>query len=164
MSTRSTYQDHLRHAYSVALDSPDPSTQNGAVVLNSFGLVIGKGCNTFTKGFDGVPPESDLFTRPKKYAFIEHAERNALFATVRAGFRPHTLVAAWASCADCARSIVGLGVQCLIRHVREDTEGRWNESIVWGDEILKAGGVTIIDVSDYLGAQPVLFNGKLINP
>lgn len=159
------YEDMLRRAYFEATASPDPSTQNGAIVLDNNGVIIGAGCNTFTKG---VTVTSDLLERPKKYAFIEHAERSALFmaATLwtQGGHKPHTLAAAWASCADCARAIVGMGVKVLVRHVREDDEGRWNESIEWGDQILKAAGVEIVDVHANLGCAPVLFNGKLMNP
>lgn len=156
-------QDLLRRAYREALRSPDPSTQNGAIVLNANGVVIGAGCNTFT---EGITVTSDLLERPKKYAFIEHAERNALYTAARLnGLQPpHIIAAAWASCADCARAIVGMGVKVLVRHVRADDEGRWNESIEWGDQILKAASVEIIDVIANLGCAPVLFNGKLMNP
>lgn len=154
-------REMLRMAYGCALDSPDPSTQNGAIVLDSNGRLIGWGCNTFT---EGMPQTPDLFERPKKYAFIEHAERNALFSAARSGAYPHTLACAWAACADCARAIVGLGVRRLVRHVRDDDEGRWNESIEWGDQIMRAAGIEIVDFSGRIGSKPVLFNGKLMNP
>lgn len=151
----------LNHAYATALNSPDPSTQNGAVVLDHNGRLIGTGCNTFTLGVKCTP---DLLERPKKYSFIEHAERNALYDAVRHGKKPYTMIAAWAACSDCARAIVGMGVKVLVRHIRQDDEGRWNESIEWGDQIMRAAGVEIIATDEKLGCDPVLFNGKLMYP
>src|SRR6478752_7606232 len=107
----------MRMAYQEALKSPDPSTQNGGIGLDSGGTIIAKGCNDFTHGMEVT---SDLFERPKKYAYIEHAERNVLFDSVwRQSGHIHTLVVPWAACADCARAIVQCGVHTLVRHQRD---------------------------------------------
>lgn len=155
------YTDLMRHAYDVALDSPDPSTQNGAIILDSAGVTIGLGNNRFTIG---MRPTPDLFERPKKYAYIEHAERNAIFSVLYEGrTSPHTLICPWAACADCARAIVQSGIVRLVRHEREG--GRWLGSIEDGDKILHAGGVEIITISGPLGGcKPILFNGELMTP
>ena len=152
----------LRRAYAVALGSPDPSTQNGALVFDPDGMLIGQGCNAFT---DGMPITADLLERPKKYAFIEHAERHAIYAATRVGMPPATMVCAWAACADCARAIATSGITTLVRHIREDTTGRWGESIEWGDQILRAAGVDIIDITGELGGcVPILFSGQEFHP
>lgn len=162
------YYPWMRSAYQVALNSPDPSTQNGALILNAEHRLLGTGYNTFTDGMEITP---DLLERPKKYSFIEHAERNAVYNTLRYGpyetnadNTPSIMIAAWASCADCARAIVQSGIQTLIRHDRSGVD-RWSESIEWGDEILRAGGVEIIDVVGEIGrCEPVLANGELWTP
>jgi deoxycytidylate deaminase len=153
----------LREAYALALDSPGPSTQNAAITFGAFGVEIGSGVNTFTHGMEVT---DDLLERPKKYTFIEHAERNALFDTLKnRGGRPHTMVAPWAACADCARAIVQSGVKFLVRHVRDDETGRWGQSIEDGDTILRAGGVDIIEFHGPLGeCAPILFAGKMWTP
>lgn len=158
-------KEALRYAYSFALDSPDPSTQNAAIVYNKDGQMISIGVNKFTKG---VEITEDILERPKKYSFIEHAERNAIYGvlssidedvTIDPG--PHVMVAPWAACADCARAIVQSGIQVLVRHKRDDGTNRWNQSIEWGDQILKAGGVDIIEIAGELGGcEPILFNGE----
>ena len=38
----------LRLSYQLALRSPDPSTQNGAMVFDASDRLVGQGCNTFT--------------------------------------------------------------------------------------------------------------------
>lgn len=157
------YVEWLRYAYKVALNSPDTSTQNGGVALDFFGNKLGEGCNTFTRGMEVTP---DLLERPKKYAYIEHAERNTLFdCFAGTGEVPYYLVVAWAACADCARAIVQCGVHTLIRHDRADETNRWNQSIEDGDAILQASGIEIINYTGALGdCEPVLFAGELWTP
>lgn len=158
----------LRVAYKQAILSPDDSTQNGAVVLNKHGSPIGWGYNGFT---DGFKPSEDHLGRPLKYSYIEHAERNAIYSifmkphySLLADYKPHTLVAAWAACSDCARAIVQSGIKVLIRHKRADND-RWGDSISHGDNILRQGGVEIVEVEGNLGGcSPVLFNGEWIVP
>ena len=158
--------DMLRGAYALALHSPDTSTQNGAIVFDSDLSVLGVGWNGFTPGIEATPENLE---RPRKYAFIEHAERDAIHdahdGSNSPDSHPAVMVAAWASCADCARAIVLSGITTLVRHDREDVTGRWNESVEWGDEILRAGGVEIVGIKGQLGGcDPVLFGGELWAP
>jgi len=141
------YNKHMHRAYLQAQYSHDPSTQNGAVLLDSFGIVS-FGVNNFPSG---VEESSDRWERPKKYSFIEHAERTAIFNVARMGYctTGTTLVCPWAACADCARAIVVSGVARLVRVSSGDnTHARWDESVAWGDEIMREGGVEIIEI-DY---------------
>lgn len=166
-------RQELIRAYEAAGASPDPSTQNGALVYSQQLHTMTVACNAFTGGVDteSVP---GLLVHPKKYAFIEHAERNAVYELLSEPHRtgvddrlmiPTVMVAAWAACADCARAIVRSGIKILVRHDRSDLTGRWNESIEHGNRILDLGGVMVVDVTaGTLGAPPVLFNGELIHP
>lgn len=156
-------EDALRLAYKKALQSPDPSTQNGAFIYDEYFRPIGEGCNTFTRG---VKVTSDLLERPKKYTYIEHAERSSLFDVLaNQSGKPYIMVVCWAACADCARAIASCGIKYLVRHKREDETGRWGQSIIDGDIIMKAAGVEIIEIEGKLGyCAPVLFDGKLVTP
>ncbi len=159
----------LVFAYSIATESPDPSTQNGAVLRWPNGRIIrptGE-CNDFPRG---TFPSARTLTRPIKYQFIEHAERGALYAAARFGICTNglTMVACWASCADCARAIVQSGIRTLVRHNPPTDDGssqRWLDSIKIGDEILNAGGVEIVEFTDPLpGAPKILRDGELWQP
>lgn len=153
----------LRLAYEVALGSPDTSTQNGARTYGVDGERMGVGSNHFTRG---IKPTPDLLERPKKYAYIEHAERNAIYACLRFGHgSPHVMVCPWAACADCARAIVESGIRHLVRHARNDDTGRWGGSIEDGDIIMAAAGVNIITIEGPLGGcDPILFAGEMWTP
>jgi deoxycytidylate deaminase len=154
--------EQLVAAYGVATASPDPSTQNGALACTAHGALVGEAPNDFPPGIDATPERLD---RPLKYAYIEHAERGAIYNAARHGHRTHVLVCPWAACADCARAIVLAGVRILVRHQREDATGRWGDSIAVGDEILTAGGVTVVDVTDPLPQAPAIrFAGSVWQP
>lgn len=134
----------MRAALHEACHSPDPSTQNGAVTMRD-GRLVSAGANTFTMG---TWKDLEVTPREEKYLYVEHAERMALFRAARQGEKVDTLVAPWAACAECARAIVASGVKTLVRIPLggdPDPSTRWGASIIVGDEIMRNGGVTIIE-------------------
>jgi dCMP deaminase len=149
--------------------SPDPSTQNAALIVNGMvdgePLTAGYGHNDFPKG---VQPRLD---RPAKYTFIEHAERNAIYDAALEGEATldATMVALWAACADCARAIIQSGIKTLYRHSFYTSHGHgddsldrmpWKASTDAGDQMLREAGVDIIEYDLYSGGAVVLFNGS----
>lgn len=156
----------LTFAYNLATRSPDLSTQLGAVIVNDSGLVVGLGCNEFPKGVK-VTTER-LVSRPEKYHYIEHAERNAIYNSIVAGESTlgATMFCPWFACADCARGIIQSGIKKVIGHQKmfDNTPERWRESIdnafVMFDE---AGVETELIVHDF-GLEPRLFNEQMWTP
>lgn len=166
MTIDRTRREWLRDCYREAVNSPDRSTQIGVIIFDGFQDQISTGYNAFTKGW--VPSEAD-HERPRKYQIIEHAERRAIYSAAKEGFCTYggTMVATWAACSDCARAIVECGIQRLIRHypILDDATERWLESITIGDQILKAGGVEIIDIMGRIpGAPAIVRDGKAYFP
>lgn len=147
----------FRQCWRAAQASPDLSTQNGVVIASSQGR-IHYGCNTLPHGLAATP---ERLERPLKYAFTEHAERNAVYEAAYTGTpcRGATMVALWAACADCARAIVQSGIVELVRHgwFLDHSPDRWKESIAQGDVILIAGGV---EITRYDG--PIATGGKTL--
>jgi dCMP deaminase len=142
----------LLYAYRSALHSPDPSTQNGAVLVNAVRWPILETLSRNEFPF-GLAYEDERWLRPsdggKKYDWIEHAERNAIYKAAELGIKTRglTLACPWAACADCARGIVQAGIEILIRvSSSEATNGRWHGSVDSGDIILREGGVRIDEV------------------
>lgn len=75
-------QIFMEIAHSAAKRSKDPSTQCGAVIVSQNNIVL-------STGFNGPPPGiNDEFVpwdkRPEKYAYIIHAEENALWFALEA--------------------------------------------------------------------------------
>lgn len=156
----------MRVAYQHALRSPDPSTQNGAVVVSRpfsrrKDVALGHGWNDFPLGVKNLPARLE---RPLKYDFIEHAERCAIYDTThqnRVSCERGTIYALWAACADCARAIIEVGIERLVTHsfyTDAAIEGPWASSIQNGMTMLAERGVQIDYVSPRLG--PIRFAGE----
>jgi len=131
--------EYMQRAADVAKQSPDTSTENGAVIVSSWNNVISTACNTFPRGV------SERLDRPEKYTFIEHAERNAIFEAARytGGCHGATMYCIWAACADCARAIVQSGIRHLVtmKSYRDNGPDRWD--LTDADTILREGGVRL---------------------
>lgn len=156
----------LFFAFELALRSPDPSTQNGAVVVDPAKRTIGAGCNEFPSG---VGYSDERWERPGKYQWIEHAERNAIYTAAFRGSATGnaTMVCPWAACADCARAIVQSGISRLIRlPFPLDASGeRWRQSCEVGDTIMREAGVEIIEFAGGIGhVSPIRRDGQLWQP
>lgn len=135
-------EEAMMLAYRWAQLSPDPSNQNGAVLI-SCDRVIKCGFNGFTENFK---PESEHLERPRKYTFIVHAEQRAV-AGVDA--RGRTLVCPWAACTKCAQCIIESGVSMVITDSRRmaTTPDRWQQEIADANLMFAAAGVEVTERS-----------------
>jgi dCMP deaminase len=167
----------LRMAYECAYDfSTDPSTQNGAVLVDASGEPLVEGANHFPTG---VEEKEVRWERPLKYSYVEHAERNVIFAAARQGLKTQDLImyCPWAACSDCARAIIQAGIKEVVCHHDPYADERfgmpvaahWKESIAIALGMLKEAGVGLrwIDEKLYKDNEKQLqirFNGQLVSP
>lgn len=166
-TTDKVIQHRLQEAYRTAALSPDPSTQNGALLLQGGSIAL-KAFNGFPPGVENLPER--LYDRAIKYRFIEHAERAVIYRAIRDGFKLQnkTMVCPWAACADCARAIVGVGIEVLYVHkeaLEYGSDGRWDNNIFAGMQILEEGGVPVMFYEGKVGGGiTIRRNGKLWAP
>ena len=159
----------LKIAYGIAADlSPDPSTQNGAILIRGASIVVAQGANCFPRG---VEVTEERLERPLKYSFICHAERDVIYAAARRGVKTDGLVmyCPWYACTDCARAIIQAGIVEVIGHrtILDKTPDRWKETIDIALGMLDDAGVKHSFVGGEegeLGAVGVLFNGEIWYP
>jgi dCMP deaminase len=156
----------IRLAIETALQSPDPSTQNAAFLVSPTGNVH---LNTLevNRFPNGVDESAERWERPTKYAYVEHAERNAIYRAAGRGICTNglTMVAVWAACADCARAIIQAGIVHLIRYYSTDDHALWDESIARADEMMAEARVRITTLTAPIeGCEPILRNGELWLP
>jgi dCMP deaminase len=148
--------------------SDDPSTHNGAVLVPVDGSLI-YGTNHLPCGVKKTP---DRLERPKKYAYMEHAERDVILQAARRGIKTEgaTLYVPWYACADCARAIIEAGIKRVVGHKQmfDKTPERWKASIADGDVMLDEAGVMRDVLHCERVAQPgefqVLFDGEYWTP
>jgi len=164
--------DYMKEAYKVAtMLSTDPSTQNGAILVDEKGEIVAWGANHFCYG---VQETEDRWKRPKKYKFVEHAERNAIYHAAERGIatRNTTMFCPWAACSDCARAIIQCGIKQVVTHHDPCADERFGmaSSIMWLEEIkfameqFKEAGVTVRWLSEPINDYTIRFNGTEVKP
>jgi dCMP deaminase len=156
----STARFYLRLACHVAkLDSHDPHTHNGAVLVNENGLFVAA-ANQFPTG---VIRDGARLERPTKYSYIEHAERNVIYTAAQQGFvtKRATLYCPWFACADCARAIICAGITKVVGLAHPPAHGSWQESCDRGDEMFREAGVEFYRLEEKLGTF-ALRDGKQV--
>lgn len=138
-------KDLLQKTYRLAkLESTDPSTQNTALLIDNLENrnILAMGANHFPRG---VIETTERWERPLKYKYVEHAERNCVYAAASIGVatKGTVMVCPWFACAGCARGIIQSGIKEVIGHqpTIDLTPDRWKESIEEGLYMLREGGV-----------------------
>lgn len=137
---------YLEIAHNVAQKSKDKSTKVGVVIVGPDNEIRSIGYNGFPRGVDDNIEERH--TRPAKYMFTEHAERNALFNALRAnipvkGCKMYMNYAPY-PCCDCTRAIIQSGIiEIITTSVDFPGIGNWTESLKVGGEMLRESGIKV---------------------
>lgn len=168
MMSDNTSRGYLLAAYAAAKHSPDPSTQNGAVLVPSkydehAPFIIG-----YNKFPNGVAVEPNRLVKPIKYSFMEHAERYVIYRAACMGVSTcgATLYVPWFACVDCARAIIISGISKVVGHKQamERDSCFWRESINTAMDMLHEAKIDIELYDGQLGCDEVLFSGKMWQP
>lgn len=109
--TRPNWKDYfLGLAKVVSQRSHDSQTQHGCVITDKHHRILGIGYNGFPRGLDDKLLPN---TRPDKYPWMIHAERNALSNCI---IRPENGIAyvTGQCCNDCAMALWQEGVSTII--------------------------------------------------
>jgi deoxycytidylate deaminase len=149
--------DNLRLAANYArYTSHDPRTQNGAVLVAGTKSVAAANVYPLASWRRHGEP-------PSKYAYIEHAERAAIYKAAQAGYTTagSTLYVVWFACPDCARAIIAAGVSTVVGslHARVATPERWEKDVSLGESMLRDAGVNTRWLAEKLGVT-IIFDGK----
>ena len=132
----------LEVAIVVARRSPSRPRKVGAVLVLADGKTLAA-CNDFPAG---VCDLEERHAHPERLLWIEHAERNAIFAAARAGLATAgaTLIATFHPCADCARAIVQAGIADLHTLAPDFADPLWGQAFRCSRAILEEGGVRVV--------------------
>ena len=126
-----------------ATGSPNRVRQVGAAIFICDGGEPITACNTFPEGV------ADLDWRHEgdgRFVWMEHAERNAIFAAAKRGRRlaGATIASTFFPCIDCARAIVQTGITRLISPEPALDDEVWGQSFLRSRVILEEGGVEMV--------------------
>ncbi len=136
---------YLELAEFVGRWSRDPDRKVGAVIVGPEGGVRAVGYNGLPRGADEGFTERYSRTGERKYAWIEHAERNAIYAAARVGtpLAGCRIALSWFPCMDCARALVQVGITEILAIRRDLSDPRWKTSFEQSTQLLEEAGVRI---------------------
>lgn len=105
----------MRIAHTIAQRSKDPSTQAGAVIADKNNVVVGLGYNGFPRGADNdtFPWKRDGALHETKYAYICHAEENAVY-NANNTTRGAKIYCTLFPCNECAKTLIQNGIAEVI--------------------------------------------------
>ena len=133
-------------AHLSALRSKDPNTQVGAAIVDENHRVVSVGYNGFPTGVsdDEFPwsREGDVLT--SKYAFVVHAELNAILNSQRS-VRVCTIYVSLFPCNECAKAIIQSGIKKI---VYESDKYNGVDTNIASKRMLKAAGVELVRISN----------------
>lgn len=133
-------------AHLSALRSKDPNTQVGAAIVDENHRVVSVGYNGFPTGVsdDEFPwsREGDVLT--SKYAFVVHAELNAILNSQRS-VRGCTIYVSLFPCNECAKAIIQSGIKKI---VYESDKYNGVDTNIASKRMLKAAGVKLVRISN----------------
>ena len=129
-------------AHLSAMRSKDPSTQVGAVIVDQEHKVVGIGYNGLPIGCsdDEFPWDREGGMLETKYAFVVHAELNAILNSTR-NLHGCTLYVSLFPCNECAKAIIQSGIRKI---VYEDDKYATEDNVIASKKMLNAAGVELV--------------------
>ena len=133
-------------AHLSGLRSKDPNTQVGAVIVDENNRVVSIGYNGFPSGVsdDEFPWGREGGVLDTKYAFVVHAELNAILNSQRS-VRGCTLYVSLFPCNECAKAIIQSGIR---RIVYESDKYDGVDTNIASKRMLRAAGGELVRISN----------------
>lgn len=158
---------YIQVAYAHAMQSEDPSTQNGAILVKD-GEIIGVGHNQFPKGINGIVKNTEerWNNKDQKYKLVVHAETAAILDAAKKGNSTEgsTMYGCWVSCLDCTRDIIHAGIKELVGHKHQYMTDRpdWNNKINESFKLCEEAGVNVRHIEGKMGFN-IRFSGQKVD-
>ena len=124
--------------------SKDPNTNVGAVIVDDMHRIVSIGYNGMPRNCDDdeFPWEREGGFLTTKYAFVVHAELNAILNSPRS-VSGCTLYVSLFPCNECAKAIIQSGIRKIIY---ESDKYAGTEGVIASKKMLNAAGVELIQV------------------
>ena len=132
----------LEQAITAARHSPNRVRHVGAVLWPADGGAPLQACNGFPIG---VADTEQRHAGDGRLVWMEHAERNAIFAAARGGRSTAgaTLASSYFPCSDCARAIIQSGIRHLVTLPPDLGDPVWGPSFGPSQTMLQEAGVQL---------------------
>lgn len=132
----------MDQAILAARQSPNRVRKVGVVLVTKGGDATLTACNTYPQG---VRDLEERHAGNGRFVWMEHAERNAIFAAARRGLATQgaRLTTTYFPCIDCARAIVQSGITEVHSLPPDLADPVWGEAFLSSRVILEEGGVAL---------------------
>ena len=142
MATIPATEEQLDQAIAAARASPNRLRHVGAVLWPTDGGAPLQACNRFPWG---VRDTEQRHQGDGRLIWMEHAERNAIYAAARAGRATQgaSLASSYFPCLDCARAIIQAGIRHLVTMPPELDDPVWGASFGPSQTMLQEAGVQL---------------------
>lgn len=122
--------------------SKDPSTQVGACIVNSDNRIIGIGYNGFPYGCDDdkFPWNREWSFVGSKYAYVVHAEANAILNSWGRNLKWTKIYVALFPCNECAKLIIQSGITEIV-YLSDKYDG--TDSNLASKKMLNSAGISL---------------------
>ena len=129
----------MRMAHVIASRSKDPSTQNGAVVVDEHNIIRGLGYNGWPRGIpvDALPWEREGKFLETKYAYVCHAEENAVYNS-NGPVKACKVYCTLFPCNECSKTMIQNGI---IEVIYESDKYHEVDAFVASRKLLELAGV-----------------------
>lgn len=145
-------QNFMRISRAAATLSKDRSTKLGALILGDKFEIRAMGYNGFPRGVNDDVEERH--SRPSKYDWTEHAERNAIYNAARVGTPLEgcriLLESPIFICTGCARAIINVGIKqvvfCRVPDNDLQRAKRWEVDESISRDMFRESGVEVLEI------------------
>lgn len=138
-------------AHLSALRSKDPSTQVGACIVDSNKKVVSIGYNGLPIGCsdDEFPWDREGDMLATKYAFVVHAELNAILNSPRS-LTGCTIYVSLFPCNECAKAIIQSGIKKIVYESDKYAE---TDGVKASKKMLQAAGIELIQLKESISLK-----------
>lgn len=146
MSSKKISEHFIRMAEEIAKGSNDPVTKVGACIVNNANEIVGVGCNNFPNGSENenFPWNKEGTLENTKYAYVVHAEMNAIFNAMT-NINGNSIYVTHYPCNECAKGIIQTGIKRVVyKHDKNPDDGRIKAS----ERMFHAAGIEIHQLKD----------------
>jgi len=136
--------------------SKDPSTQVGACIVDKDKKIVGTGYNGAPRGIDDKDfpwaREGDFMNT--KYAYVCHAELNAILNSTKESLKDCTMYVGLSPCNECAKAIIQSGIKKVVY-----ISDKYSEvpAFMAGKKLLEMSGVELVKLDTKVDAIKLNF-------
>jgi len=159
------YINYIRQAYIYWKEnSQDKDTWTWAIIVKDW-KILSKWTNKLA---NGIQITEDKLERPKKYSYLDHAERNSIYYAAKnwIALEWSTMFMPWVPCSPCAIAIINSWITKLVMHYSKiiKTPSDWLSDVQDATNMLIEAWIELEIITTDIGQCEAKFRGEIWYP